>query len=113
MVQTFPGNDCLRARRSGEDVPNCTTAYHRQRNFLISGPLISACRVGLSRRSLDEDGSLGEGGTFLPSVANACSTAPSRARRKSGPLASPAPSYGDVTLAGEKFCEILRHECKK
>ncbi len=35
MVQAFSGNDCLRRRRTGEDIPNCKLNSDRKRNRLI------------------------------------------------------------------------------
>src|SRR5437667_2243009 len=97
MVQTSPGNDCLRARRSGEDVPNCPTVSHRQRNFLTSD--LSACRaIALAKAKL--------------SWPRWQTPALSPAHRRTASLTSDSmfarATTGDVTPVGEKFCEILR-----
>src|SRR5437667_2523308 len=97
MVQTSPGNDCLRARRSGEDVPNCPTVSHRQRNFLTSD--LSACRaIALAKAKL--------------SWPRWQTPALSPAHRRTASLTSDSmfarATKGDVTPVGEKFCEILR-----
>ena len=62
----------------------------------------------MSRRSLDEDGSLGEGGDFPGVAGKRLLYRPLTGTTEVGSVGIARATKGDVTPAGEKFCEILR-----
>ncbi len=62
----------------------------------------------MSRRSLDENGSLGEGGDFPGVAGKRLLYRPLTGTTEVGSVGVARASQGDVTPAGEKSCEILR-----